>query len=178
VNRPHAGTGSGRHRPPSLAARFFDQFEEIVASLALVAVVSSVSWGVVTRYITEQPAAWASEIATLGFAWVVFFGSAACIKYHLHPTIDLLPSRLAALPQAAVRWFNHALLLAFFAFMVWFGLRFAIDAAATSSAVLRLPLAWLYGPVAFCFALMAVRYVQVLAGRKWSVEEFRESNAA
>ena len=23
-------------------------------------------------------------------AWVVFFGATACIKYHMHPTIDLL----------------------------------------------------------------------------------------
>ena len=74
--------------------RFFDQFEELVAVFALAVVVLSVSWGVITRYITAQPAAWASEIATLGFAWVVFFGAAACIKYKLHPAIDLLNTRL------------------------------------------------------------------------------------
>jgi hypothetical protein len=30
-----------------------------------------------SRHSSAQPAAWASEIATLGFAWVVFFGAAA-----------------------------------------------------------------------------------------------------
>lgn len=153
-----------------------DQLEEIVASVALVGVVFAVSWGVVTRYITEQPAAWASEVATLGFAWVVFFGAAACIKYHLHPTIELLLVRLPEQLATLVRWFNHVVLLGFFGFMVWFGTRFAIDAIDNPSAVLRLPLVWLYGPVALCFGLMAIRYVQVLCGRRWHVDADRETN--
>lgn len=154
-----------------------DQFEEIVASAAVVVVVLSVSWGVITRYITAQPAAWASEIATLGFAWVVFFGSAACIKYRLHPSIEVLVEKLPPGMQAAIRVFNHVLLLSFFAFMTWFGTRFAIDAWDSPSPVLRMPQTWLYGPVALCSLLMAVRYLQVLAGRSWAVDEIRETHA-
>ena len=60
--------------------------------------------------------------------------------------------------------------------MAWFGTRFAIDAWSNPSPVLRLPLTWLYGPVAFCFALMMLRYLQVLAGRTWSVEADRETH--
>ena len=41
--------------------RVADQFEEIVACVALVVVVLAVSWGVLTRYITAQPAAWAER---------------------------------------------------------------------------------------------------------------------
>jgi TRAP-type C4-dicarboxylate transport system permease small subunit len=154
-----------------------DQFEEIVACLAVVVVVLSVTWGVVTRYITAQPAAWASEVATLGFAWVVFFGSAACVKYRLHPAIDVLVEKLPAGPQRVIRVMNHVLLLAFFAFMTVFGTRFAIDAWDSPSPVLRLPQTWLYGPVAVCSALMAIRYLQVLRGRVWAIDAMRETNA-
>lgn len=153
-----------------------DQFEEIVASVAVVIVILAVTWGVLTRYITEQPAAWASEVATLAFAWVVFFGASACIKYHMHPTIDLLVNRFPRRLRLLVATMNHALMLAFCGFMVWFGARFAIDAWDSPSAVLRLPLTWLYGPVAFCFGLMIVRYVQVLAGRVWYIDEDRATN--
>ena len=161
----------------ALARRAVDQFEELVAGTAVVAVVLSVSWGVVTRYVTAQPAAWASEIATLGFAWVVFFGAAACVKYGLHPAIEVLTERLPGPVRQGVRIFNHALLLAFFAFMTVFGTRFALDAWDTPTAVLRWPQTWLYGPVAVCSALMAVRYVQVLAGRRWEIDATRETNA-
>ncbi|MGE3928048.1 MAG: TRAP transporter small permease [Lautropia sp.] len=164
-------------RAPRGLAWVIDQFEEIVAATAVVVVVLSVGWGVLTRYILAQPAAWAGEIATLGFAWVVFFGSAACIKYKLHPTIDLLVERLPGRLRTAVIWFNHVLLLAFFGFMVWFGVRFAFDTTDLPSAVLQIPLAWLYGPVALCFLLMAIRYLQVLAGHRWHIAADRETNA-
>ena len=158
-------------------ATLADRFEELVAAAAVVVIIASVGWGVVTRYVTEQPAAWASEVATLGFAWVVFFGASACVKYRLHPAIDILVERLPAGLQQAVRVFNHVLLLSFFAFMTWFGTRFAIDAWDSPSAVLRIPQTWLYGPVALCSALMAVRYLQVLAGRGGVIDATRETNA-
>ncbi|HYF59438.1 MAG TPA: TRAP transporter small permease [Burkholderiaceae bacterium] len=157
---------------------FVDRFEEIVAGVAVAVVVLSVGWGVVTRYVTAQPAAWASEIATLGFAWVTFFGAAACVKYRLHPAIDVLVERLPETPRRAVRVFNHVLLLSFFGFMTWFGTRFAIDTWDSPSPVLRMPQTWLYGPVALCSALMAIRYLQALAGRSWGeADATRETNA-
>ncbi len=162
--------------PRPTLARVADQFEEIVACFALAGVVLAVSWGVVTRYITAQPAAWAGEVATLCFAWVVFFGATACVKYRLHPAIDMLVTRLPRKLQVLVRWFNHALVLSFCAFMAWFGTRFAIDAWASPSPVLRYPMTWLYGPVALCFALMGVRYVQVLRRGAWQIEGERETH--
>lgn len=164
--------------PATAPALLLDQFEEIVASIALVVVVASVAWGVLTRYVTAQPAAWAGEVATLGFAWVVFFGASACIKYRLHPSIDMVESRLPAALQRLVQWTNHVLLLGFFCFMLWFGTRFALDSASMPTAVLRLPLVWLYGPVTFCFGLMIVRHVQVLLGRRWVLDELRETHAS
>jgi TRAP-type C4-dicarboxylate transport system permease small subunit len=170
-------TDTERDAPaPRGAAWVIDQFEEIIASLATVVVIASVAWGVLTRYITAQPAAWASEVATLAFAWLVFFGASACIKYHMHPTIDLLVKRFPGKLRLLVGGINHLLMLSFCGFMVWFGTRFAIDAWESPSAVLRLPLTWLYGPVAFCFALMIVRYLQVLAGKAWQIDEDRDTN--
>ena len=158
-------------------ATLADRFEEIVAAMAVAIIIASVGWGVITRYVTAQPAAWASEIATLGFAWVVFFGAAACVKYRMHPAIEVLVDRLPPRVQKAVRLFNHGLLLSFFGFMAWFGTRFAIDAWDSPSPVLRMPQTWLYGPVALCSVLMAVRYLQVLAGRVWQLDATRETNA-
>jgi len=158
-------------------ATLADRFEEIVAAMAVAIIIASVGWGVITRYVTAQPAAWASEIATLGFAWVVFFGAAACVKYRMHPAIEVLVDRLPPRVQKAVRLFNHGLLLSFFGFMAWFGTRFAIDAWDSPSPVLRMPQTWLYGPVALCSVLMAVRYLQVLAGREWQLDATRETNA-
>lgn len=46
--------------------------EDAIAGTALVVVVGSVLWGVLTRYLLAQPAPWSYEVATIGFAWLVF----------------------------------------------------------------------------------------------------------
>lgn len=134
--------------------------EEIVAAAALVVVVAATTWGVVTRYVMAQAAAWTIEVSTIGFAWVVYFGSVACIKYRLHPAVDLPMDRLPRTLRLLVTGLNHVLLVSFFGFMVWFGARFAMDAWTRRSSVLQLPMTVLYGPIAVCFALMLVRYFQ------------------
>jgi len=159
-------------------ATVVDCFEEIVAASAVVVIIFSVGWGVITRYVTSQPAAWASEVANLGFAWVVFFGAAACIKYKLHPSIDVLVERMPEAARRMARVFNHVLLLAFFGVMTWFGTQFAITAWDSPSPVLRIPQTWLYGPVALCSGLMAVRYLQRLGGREWQLDADRETHAS
>lgn len=139
-----------------------EYFEELVAGAALIVVVASVCWGVLTRYVTAQPAAWAGELAVIGFAWIVFFGAAACFKYKLHPSIDMMMVLFSARVRQAVRILVHVLVLSFCAYMVWFGVRFSIDAWDNPSPVLRWPLTVLYGPVTIGFALMIVRYLQQL----------------
>lgn len=139
-----------------------EYFEELVAGAALIVVVASVCWGVLTRYVTAQPATWAGELAVIGFAWIVFFGAAACFKYKLHPSIDMMMVLFSARVRQAVRILVHVLVLSFCAYMVWFGVRFSIDAWDNPSPVLRWPLTVLYGPVTIGFALMIVRYLQQL----------------
>ena len=134
-------------------------FEELVAGAALVVVIGSVCWGVLTRYVTAQPAAWASEVAVIAFAWLTFFGAAAGFRHGAHPTIDMLVRFLPAPWPTLVRWLNHLLIVGFCGFMIWYGTKFSIDALDNPTSVLRLPLTVLYGPVTIAFALMLVRYV-------------------
>ncbi len=144
------------------AALAIDYFEELIGGIAAVLIILSVSWGVLTRYVTAQPAAWASEVATIAFCWLVFFGSAACIKYRLHPAIDGV---LNSLPEALRKFIgicNEILIFAFLAFMVWYGTVFALDGWDTPTAVLQLPTTILYAPVAIASLLMIVRKVQVI----------------
>jgi TRAP-type C4-dicarboxylate transport system permease small subunit len=154
---------SGLDSPHQRRIRWWlEYFEEVVGGIALLAIIFSVSWGVITRYITEQPATWASEVANLSFAWLTFFGASACIKYRLHPSIDMLTASAPAHLRQLIAGFNHVLLLSFFGFMTWFGISFTIESWDTPSAVLQIPQSFLYGPVAVCSLLMIVRQVQVI----------------
>ena len=61
-----------RAQRQTILVRLFGSIEEIIACTALVIVVAAVCWGVLSRYVTAQPAPWAGEVAQMGFAWVVF----------------------------------------------------------------------------------------------------------
>ncbi len=136
-----------------------DYLEEIVAGVSLVIVVASVVWGVLTRYVTAQPAGWTVEVSAIAFAWLTFFGAAACFRYGAHPTIDMLSRTLPPAGQTAVRWFNHILIVGFLLFLIGYGFEFTYEAWDNPSPVLRLPLSVLYGPVTLGCVLMLVRYV-------------------
>jgi TRAP-type transport system small permease protein len=142
-----------------------DNFEEIVSGVALVVVVLSVCWGVVTRYVTDQPAAWSGEVAAIAFAWVVFIGASAGFKRAMHVSIDmlvkLLPDRIRVPLERAL----DVTVVVFCAYVAWLGVGFTYHNWDNPTSVLRLPLSVIYVAVALGFALMALRYAQAALGR-------------
>jgi TRAP-type C4-dicarboxylate transport system permease small subunit len=145
------------------------QAEEIVSGAAMVIVVAAVCWGVITRYITAQPAAWAGEVAAVAFAWCVFVGAAAVAKRGGHVSIDMLT---AALPKRLRAWLDLAarlLGIGFCAVSAVLAFQFSLANLDNPSAVLRMPLTVLYLAPAVGFALIAWRMVERLAReRPWA----------
>jgi TRAP-type transport system small permease protein len=139
--------------------RAWNQADELIAILALLVTVGSVGWGVVTRYVTAQPAVWASEVAAIAFAWLTFFGASACFRHNAHPSIDMLVQRLPAGPQRAVRLGVDLLVAAFLAYLCWLGVQFSASAWENPTAVLRLPMTVVYGPITLATAMMLARHL-------------------
>ncbi len=133
--------------------------DEAIGAGALLVTVGSVGWGVVTRYVTAQPAVWASEVAAIAFAWLTFFGASACFRHNAHPSIDMLVGRLPAGPQRAVRLGVDLLVAAFLAYFCWLGLVFSIAAWDNPAAVLRLPMTVVYGPITLASLMMLARHL-------------------
>jgi TRAP-type C4-dicarboxylate transport system permease small subunit len=133
--------------------------DEAVAVAALLATVGSVGWGVVTRYVTAQPAVWASEVAAIAFAWLTFFGASACFRHNAHPSIDMLVRRLPPGLRRVARLGADLLVAAFLAYFCWLGLTFSVAAWDNPTAVLRVPMTVVYGPVALASLMMLARHL-------------------
>ena len=133
--------------------------DEAIGAGALLVTVGSVGWGVVTRYVTAQPAVWASEVAAIAFAWLTFFGASACFRHNAHPSIDMLVGRVPAGPQRVVRLAVDLLVAAFLAYFCWLGLEFSIAAWDNPTAVLRLPMTVVYGPITLASLMMLARHL-------------------
>lgn len=133
--------------------------DEAIGVAALLVTVGSVGWGVVTRYVTAQPAVWASEVAAIAFAWLTFFGASACFRHNAHPSIDMLVRRLPTGPRRAARLAADLLVAAFLAYFCWLGLTFSLAAWDNPTAVLRVPMTVVYAPVALASLMMLARHL-------------------
>jgi TRAP-type C4-dicarboxylate transport system permease small subunit len=149
-----------------LVLALLDSFEEIVAGAALVIVVLSVCWGVITRYLTEQPATWSGEVAAIGFAWLVFVGASAGFKHRMHVSIDMLVQFLPARVRLQVDRVLDIVVVAFCAYVAWLGVVFTAENWDNPTSVLRLPMSIVYAAVTLGFAMMTFRYAQT-AWPRW-----------
>ncbi len=141
-------------------------FEEAVAGAALLVVVFAACWGVVTRYVTAQPATWTGEVAAIAFAWLVFVGAAAGFKYGMHVAIDMGVALLPKPARQALMAATDLLVFAFLATLFVLAVQFSIDAWGDPTSVLRLPRSVTYTSVVVGSACMFVRYAQN-AWRRW-----------
>lgn len=154
--------GAVSRAPRDLALFLLNSVEEIVAGAALVIVVLSVCWGVITRYLTEQPATWSGEVAAIGFAWVVFIGASAGFKHRMHVSIDMLVQLMPARVRVPIERVLDVVVLAFCAYVAWLGAVFTSENWDNPTSVLRLPMSIIYAAVTLGFALMTFRYAQAV----------------
>ena len=159
MSEPDAGA-RGRQDAPNGRFWWLNYFEEAVAGAALIIIVLAACWGVFTRYVTQQPATWTVEVATIAFAWSVFVGGAAVFKHAEHMSVDLLVAMLPVRLQSIMNLFADGLVLIFCVVSAGLGLMLSIDAWDNPTSVLRIPLSTQYASVAVGFIMMAWRLVQ------------------
>lgn len=137
--------------------------EETVAGAGLVIVVIITIYNIVNRYVLEQSAVWAPELAGMIFAWVVFLGASAAWKRGMHISISVLVRRLGPRAQALVRLAGDAVLVAFLAYATYLAAKITVSSYSRLSPVMRVPFSYVYASAALCFALMLLRQVMAAA---------------
>ena len=61
--------------------------EKAVVAAGLLMIVVCVLWGVTTRYISQKPAVWTGELASIAFAWICMVGAGLLYGSGGHPRI-------------------------------------------------------------------------------------------
>jgi TRAP-type C4-dicarboxylate transport system permease small subunit len=128
----------------------------VIAILAAMALM--VFANVVLRYSTDHSLLWAEESSRYLMIWLTFLGAGLVLRYGAHIGIDALQD---ALPRhaAAIRAAIFGLLLAFFATMVWLGVRYALLTWGQTTPVLGIPIGAVYLAMPIGFALLIVHLV-------------------
>ena len=113
--------------------------EELLASVAITIAVLSAFYGVISRYMLNNPVAWSNEIATIAFTWTVFLGAAAAWKYD---------------------WLKNLILAVFFVYVLYLSIQFTITAYNKPTAILRIPFSYVDVPVVIFFISIIIRSIQ------------------
>ena len=154
-------------------SRLFRNVHEIISGFALVVVIVSVCYGVVSRYLLHQPATWSNELATVTFTWVVFIGASAAFKHKMHIGIDLLVKSLPKNPRVIVVTLVNILILVFLGYVTVSGLSFSIISYKQPTSVLRIPKTYVFLAVPIGFGLMFMHHVwdMIKNRRTWFLGE-------
>ena len=143
--------------------RFLNNFEEIIAGVALVVMVGLVVYGILNRYVLERPSVWAPELAGLFFTWAVFLGAAAAWKRNMHISIDFIATRMSPRVQSVIRVATDVIILIFLAYATYLATRLSISSHTRLSPVLRVPFTFVYAGAVLAFASMLVRRLIAIA---------------
>jgi TRAP-type C4-dicarboxylate transport system permease small subunit len=94
--------------------------------------------------------------------WLTFIGAGLVLRYGGHIGIEALHERL---PRHAslLRGLVVALLLAFFVFMTWIGIRYALLTWQQTTPVMEVPIGAIYLSIPIGFALLAVHLLLMAA---------------
>ncbi|OCP19532.1 MULTISPECIES: TRAP transporter small permease [unclassified Ensifer] len=149
----------------------FRRADEAIGVVALIVIVFSILWGVVSRYIFPQPAAWTYELAIMAFAYLVFFGAVAGVRLGTHAAIDVLVTTFPSSWQKAIAWFNYLLLAVFFVVMTVLFAWQAWTSRHVHTIALDLSRSLSYGPLALASAGMFVQHL--IVERPWTARVHR-----
>lgn len=133
----------------------------VIALLAAMALM--VFANVALRFATDRSILWVEEASRYAMIWLTFLGAGLVLRYGGHIGIETLHEKL---PRHAplLRALVVGLLCAFFAFMVWIGMRYALLTWGQTTPVMEVPIGAVYLAMPVGFALMIVHLLLMARG--------------
>ena len=130
--------------------------------LLLAAMALMVFANVALRFLTNHSILWVEEVSRYAMIWLTFLGAGLVLRHGGHIGIDTLQDRL---PQWAptIRATIFVLVLGFCGFMAWIGTRYATLTWHQTTAVLQIPVGFVYLALPAGFLLLIMHLLLMAA---------------
>lgn len=131
-------------------ARGVDASLRALLVILVVALVSSVAWQVLSRYLLEDPSPWTEELARFLLIWIGMLGASYAFHQKAHLGLELLPAKLEGTKATMLRYFTLAIVALFAGAVLVAGGSNLVSLTwelRQYSAVLGLPIAWVYSVI-------------------------------
>ncbi|MCC6378884.1 MAG: TRAP transporter small permease [Burkholderiales bacterium] len=135
-----------------------------VLFVLIVALVATVSIGVVWRYALGSSLYWATEVPNFLFVWLVFLGAVVAYREKKHIAFTAILDRLSARGWRASELAVHAIVLVFALFLLVTGAMVVNQTLDSPSEALKLPLGYLYSVLPFASLMIAIDAIGAIVG--------------
>jgi TRAP-type C4-dicarboxylate transport system permease small subunit len=139
----------------SFLKRVFDSGVEWLCILLLAAISIDLLLGVFSRYVLERTFVWYDEVARACFMWLVFLGAAVAVRRGAHFGLDVLVGMLPPPLKRAARLLTPLTVIVFSGALIWLGWDLMRHGATQTTAVMGMPVSWIYAAMPVGGALMA-----------------------
>lgn len=118
--------------------------------ILLSAMVLTVTWQVVSRYLLSSPSSWTEEVARYLLIWIGMLGAAYAFRTRMHIGLDLLPKKLTGQAARRLHWFTLGVIILFALVVLVYGgtsLVLLTWQLHQTSAALELPISFVYSVI-------------------------------
>jgi TRAP-type C4-dicarboxylate transport system permease small subunit len=135
--------------------KVLDHGVEWACILLLAAISIDLLLGVFSRYVLERTFVWYDEVARACFMWLVFLGAAVAVRRGAHFGLDVLVGMLPPPLKRAARLLTPLTVMVFSGALIWLGWDLMRHGATQTTAVMGMPVSWIYAAMPVGGALMA-----------------------
>ena len=127
-----------------------------------------VSLSVTLRYVFRTGLIWPEEFVRYAYIWLIFLGSVTAIKLNAHIGLELVVERLPLKIKRIVTCLGDLLVMGFVVIQIVYGISLIVKAGGTPSAVMRIPMGWIYIVFPLSGVLMMIEMIHVLR-KHWNM---------
>ena len=115
-----------------------------LCAVFLAAVVATVFYQVLGRYVLHAATPWSEETAVYSFIWMVLFGSALGVRDHSHLVADVLPETMGPFMDKLIPTITYVVTLALALAFVRYGGEYALLGRTRYSDTMAFPMIIVY----------------------------------
>lgn len=153
--------------------RLLNEFEFIVAAAALLGLVGLLTISILARYVGGMSVPWSEEVARFSFVAVIFASISYAARQHRHIRVTMFVEKMfSRKAQAVVFSFGDLIWLAYNIVVLYASYIILEDMFRYpySSAVLNLPMYFVYAIIPIFFLSISIRIIQGI-GARWRGEQ-------
>ncbi|MBE1555615.1 TRAP transporter small permease [Sporosarcina limicola] len=102
--------------------KFWDSFEEVSAGTFFFTGITLIFYGVIMRYIFNEPKAWVEEVVRYVIIWGTFLGFPIALRYNHHIQVDILYDKLSRRAKKVVDLFATSVSILFCLGFTYYGI--------------------------------------------------------